>query len=870
MTTKAVKAMFWKEYRQQILLLAAIFLLGILFQFSACLSSLFVHNTPAYWSLGMFVTALYAAGAAGVLFAREHDEKTFGFLRSLPLTADTILVGKLTWLLSSTLLLGLLMGFESLFWVAFAGTGDSGPLIFGVAGVAVVEALCWGLFWSVRSRSQLNALLATFLSASIGAYAMSLIWNYTFGGGNQLVIDMYAGGAVLRLPLALAVGAIALLNARKWLYRQMGRPLPTLTPTQLTRRSKKLLARPRRGEMRWLLWLAFRQSRTAFLYLGLTFALMIGVLAAFYKNVFPTDALFELTLALLLGLAVGLAFCSSVFFRDQQNNAAAMLTHRGIAAGKIWWSRMLVFGAAYALYCIPLVVIYLTVAFSRGNDLFTFFLCNEGYNSTYILRFWDIHVRAEMWHGLYVAVTLFGAIFCFGQMISLFLRSFLAAIPVVAAMFCGVFFWVMIVKYLLGYEGLFWAVWPVLIGCLLASRLRAANWQRGRNTWLAWRPPLLAVALPAVLILCLIPFVRVYSVPVVYLGYGGEVPGDVRFAWRSPDVDPLHYYITIGPTGGRGGEYVKPAQGSPRSNDVVENVRNALKRNHACYGDNQSSYRYVFSQIDTYFNHATVDLDTRIDAPPEFLQHLTALQENMPETSRQLITLLENEPKTRPALRERIARDYYRAYRDLEQLPALIRNAVPWEKRRFMRMLNYEFQLKSQLADSVEQLVYHNQGGYNMVANQGQVVRFNLGRQYYDLFFSTYFIHGGRLGAGYDNATDIYWVLDQETRRRAMILQLALHAYYLEHGKLPETLAELEDGYLTKVPTVPITGDAFEYHPAPPADEVVSYTNYDWGSEKHTGMPYLRVPVTECVSNTLPIDGRAFPLEFVKRKIAAE
>ena len=221
MTTKAVKALFWKEYRQQIMLLVALFLLGMIFQLSAYMVSLFQpHNGTPFWTLGMFTTALYAAGAAGILFSREHDEKTFGFLRSLPISADTILVGKLCWLLGSTFLLGIAMGIESLLWVGInGGTQDSGQSIFAVMGVAVVEALCWGLFCSVRSKSQLNSLLATFLCASVGAYAMAIVWNVFFGNGNRGIMDAYAGAAPLRLLLAGVIGAVAIIHARRWLYR---------------------------------------------------------------------------------------------------------------------------------------------------------------------------------------------------------------------------------------------------------------------------------------------------------------------------------------------------------------------------------------------------------------------------------------------------------------------------------------------------------------------------------------------------------------------------------------------------------------------------------------------------------------------------
>jgi hypothetical protein len=56
------------------------------------------------------------------------------------------------------------------------------------------------------------------------------------------------------------------------------------------------------------------------------------------------------------------------------------------------------------------------------------------------------------------------------------------------------------------------------------------------------------------------------------------------------------------------------------------------------------------------------------------------------------------------------------------------------------------------------------------------------------------------------------WVAD-ETRRRALLLQLALIAYRLDYGSYPQTLAELSPGWLAEPITDPFSGQPFVYRP---------------------------------------------------------
>jgi hypothetical protein len=515
-----------------------------------------------------------------------------------------------------------------------------------------------------------------------------------------------------------------------------------------------------------------------------------------------------------------------------------MLTHRGIAPGKVWWSRVLTFGFAYAIYCVPLVMIFINVAFSGNSDYFRFYLCNEPNFYDGLFRSdgqWRPENITAGWQCFYVAITLFAAIFCMGQMISLFMRSFIAAIPVVLAMFIGLFFWVMIVKYLLGYGGLVWAVWPILLACLVASRIRTANWQRGRNTWRAWRPPVLTLVAPTLLILCVIPIVRVYSVPVIYLGYMVD-----SSMMRHPRFSQEQEYLAV--DDGASSYWSIP------HNEVWQRLQESERNNHYTI----DTARYAMAYYGYYDNWILYQ---------QWLGRVAGAKDVTPETLRQLVALLERTAQNRPPLRKVVMDSYIAEYQTAafhsqNIADFFVRVGMPWEKYRIMRRLDYEFQVQSQLADEMEQVIYHNHGSYGMVERKAEALSHHRQMQYCEIFQENLGLISWRFSSlNYPNQ-----YLRHETRYRALILQVALQAYYLEHGALPETLAELEGDYVTQLPTVPITGKAFEYKPQPAPDELVGGWEGD-GKETYRGVPYLHVPRDANVGHS-----SYYHLEFMKGK----
>jgi len=59
----------------------------------------------------------------------------------------------------------------------------------------------------------------------------------------------------------------------------------------------------------------------------------------------------------------------------------------------------------------------------------------------------------------------------------------------------------------------------------------------------------------------------------------------------------------------------------------------------------------------------------------------------------------------------------------------------------------------------------------------------------------------------------IEYSLRVETYRRATLLILALEAWKLDHGSLPQSLDELKDKYIEQIPVSPFTGGTFNYEP---------------------------------------------------------
>ena len=112
----------------------------------------------------------------------------------------------------------------------------------------------------------------------------------------------------------------------------------------------------------------------------------------------------------------------------------------------------------------------------------------------------------------------------------------------------------------------------------------------------------------------------------------------------------------------------------------------------------------------------------------------------------------------------------------------------------------------------------------------------------------------------------IHCVYLDECQRRGKIIQLALVRYRLEHGRLPETLDELQRvGYLDEIPRIPISGLPYYYDPEPkdiwtkdskPHNSPILWAPYLRDVEQYNGNPLTHERILR--------DGMLIPLNFVE------
>lgn len=544
--------LFWKEYRQQRSLAAAMILLSVTIQIVAYASTVLqnqgvpVHGTPAFYMIALFMTALYAASAAAISWSAEYDEGTFSRLRSLPVRGRTVLLGKIAWLLASTGFVATTTWAFSLPWTlcGILSDLDRPEWVLGLCGVGAIEGLAWGIFWSSRCRSQLNALLLTYISASLSAWFCAVFLTAHVGDD---VYVTYANAAPMRLVIASLVGAIGLWNAALWLRRPEPAPkvvppsedeelidelqkagIASVTPAVLAKvRAQQLERQHPVQSFTALLWLGWRQSRTllcAWLALSFcfavveTFCLFTGVWFDHYG--IPATGFGPLRIllcgAMLLGLIV---LGGSIFHQDQRGGMYRMLGHRGVSPVKLWWSRFLLFGSAYLVPLLLIAGALLIFGLHAWNGLHVRgWLPTAQYDT--ILGFSQSYrnIRPVLIPMVSFCVFMFFTPLCTGMLCSLCLRSGILAVAATGFLSLLLIFWAGLLFSLFSFNPL-WTTAPILLALLAASYFRAPDWLRERHDWRSWKRPGLLLVLVPLLILIAIPFVRVYSIPVLDFGF---------------------------------------------------------------------------------------------------------------------------------------------------------------------------------------------------------------------------------------------------------------------------------------------------------------------------------------------------------------
>jgi hypothetical protein len=540
--TPAVCRFAWKEYRVLRGLWIAVAVMAIAEQ---CVSAWFTApgtDLPAWlFASSLFAAALYAVGAAAILFSVEHEDETYNFLAGLPVTWLPAFVGKLlVAALSALLLAAVLLAASG--WFDHGGRWPS-PVVAGqltaIFGLGIFEAIAWGTFFSLRVK---RPLIAALLALVVGTISTQLIASEV---ARSSIASSDPAAYQRAVPFRLAIVFLLMIAnafiARRWLTIGASARTSRSAISELlvqgglneaVRRLTKLTAGPlqmladhtivpkssRFTLLARLLWQTWRDSRTMLLLpiLGSAVVLFGVALIGFWSPNFYRLVGVSISICSLPAFYGALAFGA-----DQRRHQFRFLAEHAASPRYVWLARHVIwFGAMIALCC--LLAFAMTVA--TGYMLHR---AAQGYVAYQPwgnpLRTWDYEYygyQANPFHGepLFSVVgaaslAMFAvlAAYALGQLCSMFIRSeiFAAFVAIVLSVLLSSWASLLFAWQLSAWQFLV----PIIVGCMFATWLRVPDWLAERNTWRSWWKPSTVVAAPLLFAALYLPSARLAQIP---------------------------------------------------------------------------------------------------------------------------------------------------------------------------------------------------------------------------------------------------------------------------------------------------------------------------------------------------------------------
>jgi hypothetical protein len=528
-----IRRFVWKEYRMLRGLWLAVAVMGVLAQIAMQIlmpPQPAVDHATMLFSAALTAAIVYAVGAAATAFSVEHEEETYSYLLGLPATWWPAFAGKL---LVSTVSAAALAGILSITGWIFCGFDTPGahdtPAALGVFGMAIVEALAWGTFFSLLVKRPLVAAMLTLIVASV------VINIAVVTTSAQAVAGLDPGAYVQALPWRLAIVAVVflcdVLIARQWLVVR-ARPVRSIrvqVPNLLTLSREGLQSLKgrigyvatkgaRRRLLLRLLWQSWRESWKLILLPLLIGVVLFAGMSAFLALFNRSD---EVMLLLLVAspLFVPALYGSMSFYADQRRGSYRFLAEHAARPRYVWLARHIVWLGTFVLISAALtyVVFGLFAALvhrSTGQMLDQMLRGGRPYGIQYPAAQveYDIHQGVSY----AIAVALLGALgsltaYAIGQLFSMVLRSEIVAafISLVCSVVLGGWLITLFLWQLSGWVFLL----PLAAALMLATWLRAPDWIAGRNSSHAWWKPAAAVFGTFSVVGLLLPLVRIEQVP---------------------------------------------------------------------------------------------------------------------------------------------------------------------------------------------------------------------------------------------------------------------------------------------------------------------------------------------------------------------
>ena len=854
----------WKEYRSQRAYWIAMAALTVIMEL-AWLASPWVPGSirvEVLFEVALVCAAFYALGSAAMLFATERENETYGFLHAMPVTTRAVLLGKTVFALGSAAAMYLVAWMLAFTLVR----GMPAPLVHQrmwiLCGLGGVELLAWGIFFSLLLK---RTLVAAILAGTIGS--IGPVCFFATGFSTDTI-------PVRLAVLAVVVVAIIALAAR-WFRERLwpsvwprrtsfandrsmcseGAVLITLRvmhsitrSVMSTFRKPAVVATPTFGEKRTmatsdprpriavmlgrLLWQEVRQST------AVKVAMIVWLLPAVFifwatwidgEPVRKTDAWPH-----LLAVPGFWAILSSslLFLSDQTRCRFRFLAEQGIPPRLVWLSRqiggLLVVLAGLLLVLPPTLAQIETLGMDKGAIV-----------------------------GLLGFVVL--AYSC-GQLCSMVFRSGIIAVVcamILTALVCG---WAALM-YVLGMSWS-WSVAPMPLAFLTATWLHAPDWLVERRTWRARLRLSLVVALPALAILAAVPLVRVYEIPAVELGFDPK-----ELTWPVPpgEEETLAIYArAIGYREEAMRQAETPAEDRARREAESHAVALALEASRRplpefylapraaaepsgeiwlcklvlASGKALEAEGKLDAALDRYVAAERIALHASRYRPLsnpygkvdfvgmerslgihvcEQLIHWATQSGQKSDRLIKALRTFEEQWNMKASYCDGIRCNYFLNIRLLEgdrealqqhgnsdvNLYASVARWVPWERVRAVRLLNKLTAAKLARCREIEAaLAAEDCWPPGMNVEIPSLLSRGLSK---DFTYNVVALH----------LLDIYpnnWSRC-ETYRRAARLVLAIEAWKLDHGRLPQSLDDLQGKYLSQIPVAVFSEEEFRYEP---------------------------------------------------------
>ena len=336
MTTAIFWRFLWKEYRVMRAFWISMACLAVLAQLSLVAFPGLTHSAAAWtFSFALIFPALYAVACGATMFAAEKEDGTYEFLRSLPVTVWRLLTGKLAFAVASTLLLITALWSSGDFLTKGRGVDGITELrLFGILGLAAIEGLAWGLFFSLILRRPLQAAI---LAIAVTSLAVEFVVRTIMPFRHWDDILPYVNAIPYRGAIAAVVLLIDAGLVSRWLStpsspRQRGFRWPRRARVEIPAVSAQSSLPAARGAVLGrLVWQTCRQS------LGMMLMLAIGG-AAFalspFEEVFQGEHYHADQARMILIGATATLMGACVFLADHEGRSLRFLGEQAVERGR--------------------------------------------------------------------------------------------------------------------------------------------------------------------------------------------------------------------------------------------------------------------------------------------------------------------------------------------------------------------------------------------------------------------------------------------------------------------------------------------------------------------------------------------------------